>query len=420
MQAEPNIEPAGVLPQHAAAAGRVAHGATSATRSRVQAVDIVRGLVIVVMALDHTRDFVHAAAMAFQPENLAQSTPAIFLTRWITHFCAPFFMFSAGIGAFLRFERGGTRSELSRFLWTRGLWLVVLEFTVVRAGFFLDVAIDPLFLLVFWALGMSMVALAVLVHLPYSLVLGAAVVMIALHNLFDGVTAAQFGAFGWVWQILHAPGLLRAADPTVIVAYPLVPWIAVMAAGYCCGRVYRLGPQRRRALLIALGLGLTAAFVLIRAVNLYGDPRPWTVQNSPLLTSLSFLNTTKYPPSLAFLLMTLGPALVLLAAADRLRVGERHPLLVFGRVPLFFFIVHIPLIRVITIALAWLRYGAAPFLFTPPPTLGTPRAVFPPDYGWDLWVVYAVWVLVVIALYPLCLWFMRFKARRRDWWVSYL
>ena len=384
----PDPEPAVARSFRAAGAAstRAAARTQPAPRTRVQAVDVVRGLIMVIMALDHTRDFVHSAAMAFQPEDLQQTTPAIFMTRWITHVCAPVFMFTAGLGACLRLERGGTRSELSRFLWTRGLWLVVLEFTVVRAGFFFDLAISPLVLLVFWALGMSMIALAALVHLPYAVLLGVSVAMIALHNL----------------------------------AFPLGPWIGVMATGFCCGRVYRLPPEKRQAVLAGLGLALTVGFVLIRALNVYGDPRPWSAQGRPIHTWLSFLNTMKYPPSLAFLLMTLGPALVLLAWADRLRLTERNPLLVFGRVPLFYFLVHIPLIHAVAIALTWHRYGAAPFLFTPPPTLGTPRSVFPPDYGWDLWVVYAVWAAVVVALYPVCLWFMRVKARRREWWVSYL
>jgi uncharacterized membrane protein len=401
-------------------ANRGATGARPVTRTRVQAVDILRGLVMVIMALDHTRDYVHAAAMAFQPEDLRQATPAIFLTRWITHFCAPVFMFCAGTAAFLRLERGGTRSELSRFLWTRGVWLVVLEFTVVRAGFFFEIGIDPLLLVVFWALGMSMIALALLVHLPYAVLLGLSLAMIALHNMFDGVQAARFGGFAWLWQILHTQGLLRVAEPTVILAYPLVPWIGVMGAGYCFGRVYRLPAERRRSLLLKLGLALTVAFVVIRMLNVYGDPRPWSVRSQSIYTVLSFLNTTKYPASLAFLLMTLGPALLFLAWIDRVRLPDRHPLIVFGRVPLFYFVLHIPLIHGIAIALTWLRYGAAPFLFTPPPTLGTPRNVFPQDYGWDLWVVYVVWLAAVLALYPVCLWFMRLKARRRDWWFSYL
>ena len=387
-------------------------------RGRVQALDILRGLVMVIMALDHTRDYVHAAAMAFQPEDLARTTPAIFMTRWVTHFCAPAFMFLAGAGAFLR-PSTALRPGLSRFLFTRGLWLVVLEFTVVRAGFFFDLIGPPFILLVFWALGMSMMALAVLVHLPYGALLAVSVGMIAAHNLTDGVAPAQFGSLAWLWRILHVQGLLTAQPPT-LVAYPLIPWIGVMAAGFCFGRVYHLELERRRQILLWLGAILTAGFLLIRGLNVYGDPRPWSVKSQAIFTVLSFLNTTKYPASLSFLLMTLGPAMLFLAWADRIRVGDRNPLLVFGRVPLFYFIVHIPLIHLFAIGLTWLRYGAAPFLFEPPPTLGTPRELFPPDYGWDLWVAYAVTAAVVATLYPLCLFYARLKAKRRDGWLSYL
>lgn len=391
-----------------------------ATRVRVQGVDILRGLVMVLMAIDHTRDYVHAAAMGFPPEDLSQTTVGIFMTRWVTHFCAPAFMFCAGIAAYLRLERGGTKAELSRFLFTRGLWLVVLEFTVVRAAFFFDLGFSPLLLLVFWALGMSMIALAALIHLPYRMLLAASVAMIALHNLFDGVTAEQFGDLGGLWRILHVPGLLTVGPPLVIVAYPLVPWVGVMAAGYCCGRVYNLPPEPRQSLLLRLGFGLTLAFVVLRTLNMYGDPRPWSVQTTTGFTLLSLLNTTKYPPSLDFLLMTLGPAVVFLAWADRRRLSDRHPLLVFGRVPFFYFVVHLPLIHAVAIAMTWFRYGYTPFLFLPPPTLGTPRNIFPADYGWNLWVVYAVTTAVVVALYPACLWLSRLKARRREWWISYV
>jgi uncharacterized membrane protein len=389
----------------------------------VQALDLLRGLVMVIMALDHTRDYVHAAAMAFPPEDLARTTPAIFMTRWITHFCAPVFMFLAGAGAFLRPEPSTSlrpgRSGLSRFLFTRGLWLVVLELTVVRAGFFFDVTGPPFILLVFWALGMSMIALAALVHLPYGVLLAVSVGMIGAHNLADGVTPGRFGAFAWLWQILHVQGLL-SAEPPVIVAYPLVPWIGVMAAGFCVGRVYTFPAERRRQWLLRLGLLLTASFLVIRGLDLYGDPRPWSAQSSPIFTLLSFLNTTKYPPSLSFLLMTLGPALLFLAWAERIKVGERNPLLVFGRVPLFYFVLHIPLIHALAVGMTWLRYGAAPFLLLPPPTLGTPREAFPSDYGWNLWVAYVVTAAAVAMLYPICLSFARLKASRRDRWLSYL
>ena len=394
--------------------------AQTVTAARVLSVDLLRGLVMVIMTIDHTRDFVHSAAMAFPPEDLTKTTAAIFLTRWITHVCAPTFMFCAGLGAWFRLERGRTVADLSGFLWTRGLWLIVLEFTAVHVGFFFSFQYSVLILLVFWALGMSMIALAGLIYLPYRALLAVSLGMIALHNLTDSVAAAQFGSLGWIWQILHQQGVIATGPPAVIVAYPLVPWIGVMAAGFCFGRIYRLPADRRRAVAVGIGLALIAAFVVVRAANIYGDPRPWMIQNRPGFTLLSFLNCTKYPVSLSFLLMTLGPAIVLLGLFDRLRPGDRNPLIVFGRTPLLYFILHIPLIHAFAIALTWMRYGAVPFLFMPPPTLGTPRNVFPPDYGWSLGMVYVVTAVVVLTMYPVCRWFAQLRARRRAWWLSYL
>ena len=417
------------------------------SRPRLHSVDLLRGLVMVVMALDHTRDFVHSGAMAFRPEDLTKTTAAIFMTRWVTHFCAPVFMLCAGVGAFLRLERsGGSKADLSRFLWTRGLWLIVLEVTVVRLGFFFNVKYDLVILLVFWALGLSMIALAALIWLPFRALLAVSLGMILLHHLLDKVQAASLGASAWLWRLLHEPGLVMAGPPTVVVGYPLIPWVGVMAAGFCLGHVYRMPAEVRAKFLVRLGLGLTAAFVILRAVNTYGDPSRWSSQPTPLFTVLSFLNTTKYPPSLLFLLMTLGPAIALLGWIDldrrgplhpdwpahswgpiaprrsraRARVGDSNPVLVFGRTPLFYFVLHLPLIHAVAIGMTWLRYGAAPFLFTPPPTLGTPRNVFPPDYGWSLGTTYLVWIAVVVALYPVCLWWMRLKQRRSAWWTSYL
>ena len=388
--------------------------------SRIASVDLVRGLVMVIMALDHTRDFIHSAAMVSRPEDLATTTPAIFFTRWITHFCAPVFMFCAGIGAFLRLEHGGTKAGLSWFLVTRGLWLILLEVTLVRLGFFFNFDYSVLFLLVFWVLGLSMVALAVLVHLPYRVLVVVSLGLIALHNLTDGVRAASFGSWAWLWNVLHQQGVIQTPGPALFVAYPLLPWIGVMAAGFCFGRVYRLPAAERSRLLIRLGLALTLAFVVLRLINLYGDPAPWGGQTSPIFTLLSFLNTTKYPPSLQFLLMTLGPAIALLGWIDGARPGERNPLLVFGRVPLFYFVVHLPLIHALAILLTWFTYGAQSFLFMPPPTLGTPRDLFPPGYGWSLGVTYLVWITAIVILYPACLWLSRLKQRRRDWWLSYI
>ena len=398
----------------------VANAPERGVASRVLSIDMLRGLVMVIMAIDHVRDFVHAGAMNFQPQDLSRTTAAIFLTRWITHVCAPVFMLCAGLGIWFRVERAGSRAGVSTFLLTRGLWLILLEFTVVHVGLFFNLNYAVMFLLVFWALGMSMIAMSGLVHLRYAVVLTIAIGMIALHNLTDGVTSARFGNFSWVWKVLHEQGVIPTGGPVLFVAYPLVPWIGVMAAGFCLGRVYRMPSDERRSLLIRLGLALTALFLVIRGLNVYGDPRPWTVQDRPLFTVLSFLNTTKYPASLAFLLMTLGPMITVLGLLERAHPGDRHPLLVFGRVPLLYFVLHIPLAHAIAKVMTAWRYGNAPFLWMPPPTLGSPRQMFPPDYGWDLWVTYAVTAVVVAALYPLCLWFSRLKMRRRDAWLSYL
>jgi uncharacterized membrane protein len=381
---------------------------------------MLRGLVMLIMAIDHVRDYVHAGAMDFRPEDLSRTTAAIFLTRWITHLCAPAFMLCAGLGIWFRAERRGGLTGMSGFLLSRGLWLILLEFTVVHVGLFFNVDYSVMFLLVFWALGMSMVAMAGLVHLPYRLLLAVSVAMIGLHNALDAVSAARFGDLAWLWRILHEQGGIPTGGPVLFVAYPLVPWIGVMGAGYCLGRVYRLPGERRRRVLMGLGLAVTAGFAALRAFNGYGDPQPWTAQDDPVMTVLSFLNTTKYPASLSFLLMTLGPAIVLLGLFDRARPGDWHPLVVFGRVPLLYFVLHIPLAHAIAWAMTAWRYGDTPFLWMPPPTLGSPRQMFPPDYGWDLWVTYAVTLVVVAVLYPVCLWFSRLKMRRREWWLSYL
>jgi uncharacterized membrane protein len=272
---------------------------------------------------------------------------------------------------------------------------------------------------VFWALGWSMVILAALIHLPWRALLALSVAMIVLHNLADPIRAASLGSSAWLWRVLHESGPI-SLSPLVIVAYPLIPWIGVMALGFCAGRVYELEARQRRRWLIGTGAAMCVAFVALRFANVYGDPRLFAPRSETIFTMLSFLNTTKYPPSLLFLLMTLGPALMLLGALDGIRPRDRHPLLVFGRVPMFYFVLHLFVIHAVAMAMTAWRYGNAPFLFAPPPTLGTPPGVYPPDYGWSLAVTYLVTAAVVALMYPLCLWFARFKATRRSWWLSYL
>ena len=392
--------------------------------ARLTAVDALRGAIMVIMALDHTRDFFHAGAMTFSPEDLTRTTPILFFTRWITHICAPVFLFTAGIGAFLRLERpGSTKGQLSRFLWTRGLWLIVIELTVMRLAmnFSLD-ARYPVLLLVLWALGISMIALAVLIHVPRRVLAIGSLAVMVLHNTLDGLQAAQFGALSWLWQMLHQQGVFMVFGIPFVVAYPVLPCIALMAAGFAAGPIFLLEPQERRRVLVRWGSGLIAGFVLLRALNVYGDPAPWSVQPTAALTVVSFFRATKYPPSLDFVLMTIGPAVLALIYLERRTLPASHPLVIFGRVPFFYYVTHFWLLHAFASLLAWLRYGSASlaFLFSPLPSMGGPPSLFPPAFGYPLWVTYAVWVGIVVVLYPLCRWFAGVKARRRDWWLSYM
>jgi uncharacterized membrane protein len=390
----------------------------TAPRARVQSIDILRGAVMVIMALDHVREFLHSAVFSFSPEDLSRTTAAIFLTRWITHFCAPVFMFTAGLGIFLWAQRKKSPRELSRFLWTRGVWLLFLELSVVRLGFNFNFDYHFILLNVIWTLGGCMIGLALLVRLPWRVLAALSCGMILLHNLADGVKASQFGRAAWIWNELHQVAPFQWGGSTILIAYTLIPWIGVMGAGYCIGAVYLWEPASRRRFLIRLGLGLTLAFILVRASNLYGDPAPWSVQSTRLFTLLSFLRCTKYPPSLDFLLMTLGPSLVALGLLDRVSLSRTNPLLIFGRVPLFFFVIHLYLIHALAGFLGFLRYGTGRFLFNPLPSMGGPA--YPAGYGYELWVCYVIWIGLIVSLYPLCLWFAGVKQRRRDWWLSYL
>jgi uncharacterized membrane protein len=400
-----------------------AGGSTGRVTARITAVDALRGAVMVLMALDHTRDFIHAGAMTFSPEDLTRTTPVLFLTRWVTHICAPTFMFLAGAGAFLRLQREGSVTAVSRFLWTRGLWLVLLEVTVMRLAMNFSLGPPyPVLLLVLTALGVGMIALAALVHLPGRVVLFVSLAVIALHNLLDPIQAAHFGRFAGAWTFLHQQGVFAIGGITFVVAYPVLAWIGVMGAGYAFGPVLLMDPRQRRRTLLLAGGAMTIGFLLLRAVNMYGDPSPWSAQSSTVFTVLSFLRATKYPPSLQFLLMTLGPALILLAWLERQQNVPVNSLATIGRVPMFFYVVHFTALHVVASSMAWMRYGnqSLAFLFNPLPSMGGPAALFPPGFGYPLWTAYLVWIGIVVSLYPLCRRFAALKRRRRDWWISYL
>ena len=380
-------------------------------QKRLQSIDLLRGLAIVLMALDHTRDFFGATG----PNPRDITDPAVFLTRWITHFCAPTFILLAGVSAYLYGSHRRSTGQLSWFLLTRGLWLVFIEFTLVRFGWNLNFDLKLFFAGVIWVIGASMIVLAGLVTLPERVIAAIALIMIAGHNLLDGIRAERFGNLGWLWNVLHQPALLHIGEQSeFFVVYALVPWAGVMAMGYALGPVFKLDPAVRRHNLLWTGTALTAGFVLLRATNIYGDPAPWGVQNSSFATLLSFINCEKYPPSLLYLMMTLGPALVLFALFEHVHGRIANWLTTFGRVPFLFYVVHLPVIHALAVGLAWLTLGDADFMF------GGAVPPKPPGYGLGLPGIYALWLLMLVMLYPLCHWFAALKRSRQDWWLSYL
>jgi uncharacterized membrane protein len=378
--------------------------------ARLAQVDLLRGIAMTLMALDHARHFFYV--QTFAPTDLEYTSPLLFLTRWVTHFCAPIFVFLAGTGAFLSLGKYGKKAT-AWFLLTRGLVLIGLELFVVRflwLGPDFDFHVIPV--QVIWALGWSMVALAGLLFLPTWAVAGVGVVMIAGHNLCDRLDGPVTGPWSFLWALLHHPGQYEYMPGySVLVWYPLIPWVGVMAAGYGLGWLLRREEHERRAWLLRLGLGLTAAFVILRTVNVYGDPQPWSRQGTGLFTVLSFLNVEKSPPSLLFVLMTLGPSIFFLAIAEHAGRGPLSDSLVtIGRVPLFFYLLHLPLLQVLHKSGALL-------------TDRLPR-LFADSAGWydrhGLAVVYLVWLLVMILLFPFCHWLAEVKRRRRTVWLRYI
>jgi uncharacterized membrane protein len=373
--------------------------------------------VMILMALDHTRDFIGNAAA--NPTNLATTTAALFLTRWVTHFCAPTFSLLTGVGAFLMLRRK-TKREVSWFLLTRGVWLIVLEATVSRFLWQFNVDYHVTYLIVLWALGWSMIVLSALVFLPTSAIATISIATIALHNMFDGMGAPASSAGRLAWFILHRPGPLYAREGMMwFLGYPLVPWIAIMSLGFAIGVVFTWPAERRRAFLTRAGLACVAAFFVLRTINVYGDPFRWSVQRSSGFTILSFMNVTKTPPSLLFVLMTVGAAMLFLRAADSSRPNLLRPALTIGRVPMFYYIGHVLVLHLIVTIEAFVRYGNAAVV-TQSPTLDRFPFTQPPGWAASLPVVYAAWALVVVILYPCCRWYARYKAEHDYGWLSYL
>jgi uncharacterized membrane protein len=363
---------------------------------RLESIDLMRGLVMVLMALDHTRDFFSDAL--YSPTDLDKTSAGLFLTRWVTHLCAPTFVFLTGTSAYLSTIRRNLSSrQLAVYLLTRGLWLVILELTLVRFGWLFNWDYHVLFGQVIWALGWSMVGLSGLVFLPRWVIAGFALIMIAGHNLLDSLRPDDFGDVAWLWTVLHVPGRIELIPGySFYVDYPLIPWLGVMAAGYSFGSVFLRSARSRRVLLVRFGIGFAILFLLLRLSNMYGDPEPWIAQQDPLFTVFSILNCEKYPPSLSYLLMTLSIMMLLLAVFEEWRnqTLTSELLLIFGRVPLFFYLIHLPLIHGTALAVTYFRGLPVDWL------LGHGNHAFPtipaPEYGFNLPMVYGIWMAILL------------------------
>ena len=405
--------PASTVPARTGIGSQVLSRVAPARARRLDSIDLLRGLAMVVMALDHVRDFF--TDVRFDPLDLSQTTPYLFLTRWITHHCAPAFIFLAGTGAFLYLMRGRTRNDLAKFLLSRGLWLVFLELSVVRFAWLFNLDYSFVFVQVIWVIGWSMVALSGLIFLPRRGLALVSLGLIALHNLADSIDPGSFGSFAWLWQMLHVQGVIRWGEGNVLfVIYPLIPWIGVMGAGYLFGSIVLQEEGVRRRQMYTIGFILIASFIFLRALNVYGDPHPWSVKDSPVKTFLSFLDTQKYPPSLLYLMMTLGPAIAILPFLERWEGKFANFITVFGRVPLFYYVVHLYLIHVLALIAARHTMGSFRFLVS-----NVPFEAFPPSYGFSLGVVYAIWIAVVLLLYIPCQWFAGVKRKSNNPLLSY-
>jgi uncharacterized membrane protein len=387
---------------------------------RIESIDLLRGIVMLIMAIDHARDYFNGSAYLYDPTDLGQTNVLLFFTRWITHFCAPIFMFLAGVSACLYGLKKGRRA-LSFFLVTRGTWLLFAELFLITLGWTFNFGY-PLFILqVIWAFGVSMIILSLLVYLDRRLILLIGIVLIAGHNLLDTVHVSGNGVAAIFWHALHDRGPFTIGPFSFLVGYPVIPWIGIIAVGYCCGALYSpdYDPVKRKKALIRLGLGAVVLFILLRYSNIYGDSARWSVQKNGIFTIMSFLNTTKYPPSLLYILMTLGPALLFLAFAEGPLNGLTRRVTIFGRVPMFFYILHIYLfhaiamIAVILTGRPWTDMILTTWVSANEKLKG---------YGFGLPTVYVIWILVILVLYPLCKWYDNYKRanQAKQWWLSYL
>jgi hypothetical protein len=391
----------------------------SVHKNRVFSIDLIRGLAMIIMALDHTRDFFHKYSFLHDAADLEHTSPAIFFTRWITHFCAPTFIFLAGTSAFLSGQKK-SRKELSAFLFKRGLWLILLEITAVSFGWLFNPLFNIFNLQVIWAIGVCMILLSILIYVPSRILPIIALLLIAAHNLLDNIHVSGNTLPAFLWSILHEFQFFKFGPLTIFMVYPVMPWAGLMTLGYCFGRLYlpAISTESRKKKLVIFGLAGIAAFILIRYLNGYGDPSPWSIQKSGLFTLLSFLNVSKYPPSLLFILMTISPLMLLLAYTEKIQTRFSNWISVFGKVPMFYYLIHIYVIHLAAMITGIFQGYAAKNWIIVSGWVSDEEGL--KGFGFSLPGVYLIWFLIIIILYFPCRRYERYKTTHDHWWLSYL
>lgn len=391
---------------------------------RIESIDLLRGLAMIIMALDHTRDFFHITADTANPLDLNTTTPQLFFTRWITHFCAPVFVFLAGTSAFFQSSRK-SKPELSKFLITRGLWLVFIEVVIMNFAFSFDPTFSVIGLQTIWAIGISMILLGLAIRLPFTAILTMGLIIVLGHNALD-FYEQQFPPdhqYNIVYSFLHHQGLYSLTkNHNLLIFYPFLPWTGLMMLGYCFGKLFmKYEGMRRRKVLTWLGLGIVLFFIVLRATNLYGDAQHWSQQKNSLFTLMSFINTVKYPPSLLYMCMTIGPAILFVAWWGNVKNGVTKFITVYGKVPFFYYVIHFYLIHLLSMAAFFSRgHSFAQGIHSLKEGPVPPFNFIIPGEGYSLWIVYLVWIFVFVSLYPLCKWFSQYKQTHKQWWLSYL
>ncbi|MEO8146272.1 MAG: heparan-alpha-glucosaminide N-acetyltransferase domain-containing protein [Bacteroidia bacterium] len=394
---------------------------TIAKSNRIESIDLLRGLVMIIMALDHSRDFFHHDAFAHDPLDVNTTTVYLFFTRWITHFCAPVFVFLAGTSAYLQSLRK-TKKELSVFLIKRGLWLMILEVLLVNLIVTFDTNYELIALQTIWAIGTSMVILGLMINLPYKMIFTIGLLIVLGHNSLDFIEGKHTEPFGFWWDLLHRGNFAVHnvyGNHSLLMIYAFVPWSGLMMLGYCFGKIYQpsINFIQRRKTLLWIGSSIIIFFIVLRASNIYGDPHQWSVQRNALFTLLSFINAHKYPPSLLYMCMTIGPAIIFLASFEKIKNSLTQIIIVYGKVPFLYYLLHFFIIHLIS-AIAFIMRGHT-YAEGMKGFLGLKFLMLNDGYG--LGVVYFVWIAVVVSLYPVCKWFSEYKLKHKEkWWLSYL